>query len=381
MIVVKAETEVKSSSPINISTPSDQKNSSSTKSFGELLRGVKVKVDNGEENKAVVLAFDEQKGTLVNTPRLSKESKPESLDSLLKGDAEVKPLELNPKITENLSVKEIKNLISNAKKYLKEQILNSDGYKKSQIKELPKTLKGLAQLAKKFGINISKITLESVQVKVETRKVEFSKDSDKLSIKKSKVTQNKDLKLDDTPDIKSEIKIDKKSTKSVKASTLNQDTKQNVKADTIKVDSASKLLQTPIFKAQTKVEVNTTEQVVIAKQFQSVQVKTPKDKADETLKLLLRGERSASTNKNLNLTADFSVATAKVIAPTAKTESNRTLESLLRGDSQTTEAKSELSVTAHKADSFEVKINEAKQMIKYISTDVKQALDDYKYLQ
>jgi len=35
-------------------------------------------------------------------------------------------------------------------------------------------------------------------------------------------------------------------------------------------------------------------------------------------------------------------------------------------------------LTTHKADSFEVKLNEAKQMIKYLSSDVKSAIEDYK---
>ena len=35
-------------------------------------------------------------------------------------------------------------------------------------------------------------------------------------------------------------------------------------------------------------------------------------------------------------------------------------------------------LTTHKSDSFEVKLNEAKQMVKYISQDVKTAIEDYK---
>ena len=409
MIVVKAEAESKVSSPINLPTQNDKKSSSSAQSFGELLRGVKTKVDAKEapredvkiqgkivQNGAVVLAFDEPEITLPNTPSTSnetKETKSEGLLSLLKGDAailgeELQALELNPKITENLNIKEIKNLIGNAKQYLKEQILNSDGYKQSQMKELPQTLKGLAQLAKKFDINISKITVENVQVKPVTTEIDL--EAEPTVVKKTTSKVELDAEIDDAPEIKTELKTDRKATKSVKASTLNQDAeiqtqkdvkqevKQDVRADTIKVNTASKIAKTPIFKAQATSEVTTTEQVVMAKQFKVPDVKTPKDKADETLKLLLRGEKPSHTNANL--TADFSVATAKVIAPRATTEASRSLESLLRGDgsSQSPEVKAELSATAHKSDSFEVKLNEAKQMIKYISSDVKQAIEDYK---
>ena len=42
---------------------------------------------------------------------------------------------------------------------MKEKIVQSDGFKDAQIKELPKTLKGLSELAQKIGIDISKITI------------------------------------------------------------------------------------------------------------------------------------------------------------------------------------------------------------------------------
>jgi flagellar hook-length control protein FliK len=85
---------------------------------------------------------------------------------------------------------------------------------------------------------------------------------------------------------------------------------------------------------------------------------------------------------NPALTADFSVASARVIAPAAASESSKTLEHLLGGESSTQHANSANakieSLNVHKADSFEVKLNEAKQMIKYLSGDVKTAIEDYK---
>jgi flagellar hook-length control protein FliK len=136
---------------------------------------------------------------------------------------------------------------------------------------------------------------------------------------------------------------------------------------------------TPLFKAQATVEYTSTEQIVQAKVSTTVKVehKTSKDKADETLKLLLRGEKPSINN---TLTADFSVASARVVAPTATTEVSKSIEQLLHGDSKSAEnTASKLDgLTTHKADSFEVKLNEAKQMIKYISADVKTAIEDYK---
>ena len=77
------------------------------------------------------------------------------------------------------------------------------------------------------------------------------------------------------------------------------------------------------------------------------------------------------------MTADFSVATARVIAPSATTEVQKSFEQLLHGAPE--EGTSKLDgVSTHKTDSFEVKLNEAKQMIKYLSQDVKTAIEDYK---
>ncbi|RLA80485.1 MAG: flagellar hook-length control protein FliK, partial [Epsilonproteobacteria bacterium] len=133
---------------------------------------------------------------------------------------------------------------------------------------------------------------------------------------------------------------------------------------------------TLLFKAQSSLE-HTTEQIVSTKQFK-VEVKTPKEKADETLKLLLRGEKPSSAKSPL--TADFSVVTPRVIAPSPTSDVNKSLETLLHGEQSdsTTLSKTDGLITAHKADSFEVKLNEAKQMIKYLSQDVKSAIEDYK---
>lgn len=121
---------------------------------------------------------------------------------------------------------------------------------------------------------------------------------------------------------------------------------------------------------------HTTEQLVQTKQFKTEE-KTPKQKADETLKLLLRGEKPSLSTQVI--TPDFSVANAKVLAPNAPTETAKSFEQLLRGEEKESTTASKLDgLTAHKADSFEVKVNEAKQMIKYLSSDVKSAIEEYK---
>jgi flagellar hook-length control protein FliK len=457
----------KGSSALNLS-PSDEK---STISFSDLLKGVKLQKGDDKlvQNGVLVLALDENQASPMTTKTTTnkKDSKIDSLISLLKGDEtpvskKEEALELNPKLTTMLSNKEVKTLVSDAKEYLKTKILQSDGYKSAQIKELPKTLKGLAALAKKFDIDISKITVQEVQAKdskdikktlTDTPELKTQSKAQATEVKaEPKATEIKvtDIKVTDAkpeikaPEIKAEVKTaeiktpeakaDIKSTEAkseiktpeikapeikaevktaeiktpeakadikstevkpeiktpeVKADIKSTEVKPEIKTPEVKADikikaepKTSELSQTPIFKAQSVPEVaTTTQQIVQAKtQIQSPIVqKTPKEKADETLKLLLRGEKP--TNHS-TMTADFSVNTAKVIAPQATTNAQQSLESLLHGDL----AKGEENITLGKndikntpeIDAFEVKIKEAKQMVKYISQDVKTAIEDYK---
>jgi len=486
MISVDVKSEKSHSSPLNLSSTEEEP----TISFSQLLKGVKSS-KSLIQNGTLVLAIedvDTQKPSLNLKADLAQDNKKsESLSSLLKNNDKTEislekeePLELHSKITTTLNTKEIKVLVKDAKEYLKNKILQSDEYKKSSIKELPNTIKGLVKIAKEFNIDVKKITVEDVQikdpkaqittenktplktldikqevkptvkpeikvdlrdalnstkevkqeVKAETKtdsKIEIAKEVKpelKAEIKTQtpkeikpevqaqikvqtpkeikpevqaqiKVQTPKEIKPEVQTQIKTEIKHETKiqAPKEVKVETkadtkiLNtKEIKPEVIADIkpepikeIKNDIAS-LKSTPLFKAQTVVEPATTEQIVQVKSNTNVKVenKTPKEKADETLKLLLRGEKPTI---NTNLTADFSVATAKVLVSSTPSEATKSLESLLHGDSSNesthTAGKTE-QLTSLKSDSFEVKLNEAKQMIKYISTDVKTAIEDYK---
>ena len=358
MISTDVKVESNSSSPISLSVAKEEPEVS----FSDLLKGVKIpKKDKDIQNGLLAISFDSKEVITKDTKITSSK---EMFLSLLKGNEELvsleakDTLELDPKITENLSAKEIKTLVADAKKFLKNKIINSDDYKRSEIKDLPKTLKGLVDMAKKFGVDISKITIEEVKVSV-------------------KPTELKEVSQKEIPKVEAKILLTK-TAQDIKTNDTLEDAKFNEdsKLDNKRVEINRDLKSTPLFKAQEKVE-HTTEQLVQTKQFK-IEEKTPKNKADETLKLLLRGEKPSQSNSNL--TADFSVATAKVLAPNATTEVSKSLEQLLHGeknDSSQNNVKLD-GLTTSKADSFEVKLNEAKQMIKYISQDVKTAIEDYK---
>ncbi|QOY54702.1 flagellar hook-length control protein FliK [Candidatus Sulfurimonas marisnigri] len=453
MISLDMKNEAKTaSSPLSLSTPKDEPK----QSFSELLKGQSEKKDGKLiQNGALILSLGEQ----VKETNGSKDvSKVDTLISLLKNeeglDEKLEELmELNPKLVSSLSEKDIKTLVLGAKDYLKTIIEGSDDYKKSLIKELPHTLKGLTEVAKKFGIDISKITLEDVKVKTDSKvktpeiKVDTShiKDTEQNKEVKSKpshikellqekevkvqplhvkgisqekeakvqplhvkeISQEKEVKvqplhvkeisqekeakvqplhvkdISEDKDIKVITPHVKKTAKTVDTAANELPKEQQYKEQLTdeKLSQISKEVKTtPLFKAQMVVEHTTTEQIaqVKANSSLSVEQKTPKERADETLKLLLRGEKPAMNNSVL--TADFSVATAKVIAPSAASDATKSLEKLLHGESSPSEQTTVKTdgLTAHKADSFEVKLNEAKQMIKYLSTDMKTAIEDYK---
>ena len=387
-----------SSSPLSLSTPKDKP----VISFSDLLKGVSDKKDAKLiQNGSSTLALEGKEKSVITTKTAS--SKKDSPILLLANEENLtpnktgEPLELNPKLTAALTKVEIKALVAEAKNYLKEKIQDSDGYKKSEIKELPNTLKALVEVAKKFDIDINKISFEEVkahaEVKVQTLKAEKQEEikvtTPKETVQDKKVSLEKELKTEAPKEIvqdkKPKIAETEEKQKNI---TLSNALVSNVEKSEIKnnekfTEVQKEIKSTPLFKAQSVIEHTTTEQIVQAKangsSFKADQ-KTSKERADETLKLLLRGEKPSVNNSAL--TADFSVATASVIAPTATTEGAKTLEHLLQGDSpsieqSTSSNKMEL-LTTHNSDSFEVKLNEAKQMIKYLSADVKSAIEDYR---
>jgi hypothetical protein len=321
-----------------------------------------------------------------------------------------------------MSPKELKTLVLNAKEYLKEKILQSPEYKKSEMSELPKTLKGLVRLADSFGISVHKISLEEVQEKaapkLETKnrsKIELHvhkesfKTEQKVEVKSempklkealnlgSKVAQKgENVPAKESPVVETKA-IPKKEPSTFKevAKTAFKHEKIEVKVEQIRVTSKTEPFEeikiskeikqvqnqrvevTPLFKAQTRSSESAIQSVVTVHSFKN-DIKELKVKTQENSKNLPYTKKSPQINSSL--TADFVVDTAKVIAPDTTTKLSKGLESLLFSQSGESTASSNAveSVVVHKTDSFEVKLNEAKQMIKYLSSDVKTAIEDYK---
>jgi flagellar hook-length control protein FliK len=344
-------------------------------SFSALLKGIK-ESDELVQNGALLLSLEDSK---EETAKAQKGSKGDLLLSFLQDSDELKDmklLDINPELKESLSTQDLKQLIKDAKAFLKDQITATDGFKRAEVDKLPKTLKGLMQVAQKLGVDISKITLEEVQNKSEVasliattnlKEKAFLDKSDTKNISEEKVPKQPNISQNNKSkkqsiNIKAEVKV---------AEPLKKEQKQS-----------TSVLLFQVKKTTTNIS---TEQIVNSKMANTtnIELPTPKKRANDTLKLLLQAQKSIES-EDVSFTKDFSVATAKVIVSAPKSEPKVSLESLLKSESSldddkttTTNTKTE-PMQLSKADSFEVKLNEAKQMIKYLSTDVKEAIDSYK---
>lgn len=386
MVLVQSKTN-SSLSPLNISSEKESANSKETLSFAELLRGVTTTKENKTvQNGTLILSLGDEKEPTSTLKSVTKD-KSETFLSLLKGEAEIEknsekiPVELNPKITATMTTTEIKELIYNAKEYLKNKITSMPEFSKSEIETLPKTLKGLVQVAQKFGIDVSKITLEKVKSSGEIVKpqsenrVHKVQEETKQEVSKSSSTLQGQTKITTTT-LKTTV-----STQTQATQLDDTRTQEEVKVDIKTKESVALVKETPLFKAQAKNEIS-TEQIVNARSS-IIETKAPKDKTNESLKLLLHGDTFVKEEPRSGI--ELSVATSKAISPSSTTSTNPTtmgLTSLLKGETQTQENNSSQGtldgLNIAKVDSLELKLNEAKQMVKYLSQDVKTAIEDYK---
>ncbi|WP_457749668.1 flagellar hook-length control protein FliK [Sulfurimonas sp.] len=358
---IKKET---SSSLSSLNTaPVEQKEG--TLSFSDLLKGKKeVTDDKITQNSTLILA-------------LKKDEKISSDTFTDKNIIELESLELDSEITASMTKEDLKVLLKEAKQFLKNKIVQSDGFKKAEIDALPKTLNGLVQVAKKIGIDISKITLEEVKTEIPKINLDIEKP---LHVNKEATSEP----IINNDDVVFEMKAKKQTTQTVKTVETNEIERKldRNKKETVKNEQQLKsdVKSTPLFKAQNSAAEITTQQIVATRADTLVtQKNTPKQKVDETLKMLLRTDKVAN-NDTTALTADFTVATAKVIAPRTTKEAETSFAALLKNentDATDVQGKTD-GLNVAKADSFEVKLNEAKQMVKYLSQDVKSAIEDYK---
>ncbi len=298
------------------------------------------------------------------------ESKEQNLSNLVKteqiqntpsNDEELQKLLLNPKLTKSLSQSDLKYLIYKAKKYLKEKIVSHPEFQKLQIQELPNTLKSLTKIAQKLQIDLKEITYEKVLSQDNAQKNPFT-------------TQQK-AQLQ----VKKEIQIDTK----VKISTTEQKvetTTTQQKHITLTKEQIQTLQNEPLFVATKKV-VTTTELIQTKKNIQDHKKSAPQKESTALLSQLLHTSKTDNEPKLSQPQTTHSPMFSSLLQKSdnsdevsnEESEKKSMLESLLKEQSSPKQH-----IQTLQNDDFEVKIHEAKQMMRYLSADIKKAIDEYK---
>ncbi|MCX6061125.1 MAG: flagellar hook-length control protein FliK [Campylobacterales bacterium] len=344
MVVQSKDNKTPSSLIDLLGGSSKGKNTKSNDVFAQLLSSLNTPVKN-EKSFGVVVDPKLAKNTDVVKSTKSTESiksNPKDLANLLAiEEKKVLPKEL----VEVLSNDQVHSLIYKAKEYLKNTIMEKAPEYKTEGKTLPKTLMGLVELADKLGINMSEITLSTLEDK---EKPTFKGLSDSLLSKRvievkepAKSAVPADLKtlesligtLNDTKTVQVEAKPTKGNDKTT--------SKESDKANSQPLQSLLKGL-----KATPAPEVE-----------KQVSAELPKEGIKETLKPL----------------------TVSHADP---------LSALLRGGNESEKAEVKKSekileepvkaATVLKSDSLEVKSKEAVQSMRHFASDLKEAAENYK---
>ncbi len=229
---------------------------------------------------------------------------------------------INEQLLALLDPSSLKFIIHNAKKELSSMIRNSSLTTIKDIKQMPKTLKGLLQLAKILKIDISKITLKSI---INTKASQTIKTTT-VDLKKSAEPTTKAMI---TP--KAMIKLPAKLQKLMQTNLAHVPLFKEIKKNTATLNLTNYVTSD---KTQTKASAQKTE--------------------ISMLSVLLNKDTSATQAK-----------------PKSDIQNN------LQQPQQNIQPTNALHVnTQHQT--FTIKAHEAKQMVKYLAHSVKQAIDEYK---
>ena len=373
--------ETQNQTPKTSITPSsgDTSNNDEGFSFAEFLKGAskyafiltpkdaqQLSLENKDETsdpKEVLLSL------LQSDDKTKETNAAQSLLELLKGDNENQNFMLNPALTQELSINDLKYLIHKAKSYLKRKILQADP---NLVKEkLPKSLKGLLQLAEKLKIEVTKISFETIQkqeLSLKTAKTKFQNESNADEEITEQPHQTKKMKVEEQVEAldKEQVKVKTKTVttklENVKNIPLFQTKEQSV--DIRHIMTTSQLMEHKNKKEQIKQNDKTDLLHSLLAQREKTSVSPSQTALFDTLKQKNKDEEKPYFQ---NQTPNTSNETPR--------ENINEFEKLLRNDGQGHEAKN---LIQKSADTLDVKIHEAKQMMKYLSQDIKKAIDEYK---
>ena len=327
-MIIPKDSDLKQNSLLSSLLGSSNAKDGEESAFTKLLNALKDSKNSGVELKNLkseetpLIIKDEKidtKSTILGKLLHTKDIDKKDLE-ILKEDLK----EINPKLISTMSVKELKVVIKEAKEYLKNKLSTLS---KTKDDELPKTLKGLLNLAKKENIEIKSISLiklpqntqnsKVIPTIVDTTSKDFSKD-----IKNIALFATNDAKAISTKDVISKIISPNSSNEHKKSSKLESllHTKNNseVNLDIKSEDFTQKIVQAS----------NTKENL------QTIETKPKQDIFS------LLGEKK-----------EENISTPKI-------------------------SSSELNIKS--SESLEVKVAEAKQLTKHFATQIAKEIEDYK---
>lgn len=312
--------------------------------FAKLLATLQAK-DAKTDSKTPLLLKSETKTS-------SKESSSELL-TLLHGNETAADMKadialLDPKLTKALDTKQLVQLVHNAKAFLKGQIA-----KVSDLPNQANTLKGLLDVAKKVGIDITQIKIESIAIKEEKPTTLLTKkptqdvilkpqapSHDNLQPKPQTPVQTLETTAQKTPlNTNTVLRVDHTTQEMVQ-------TKQNVETKPAQEEKKEKA--NPL-RALLQISNDDGEKVINDDVVTAKVTKQPL--FNQTLTQLLQGNGSNDTNKTSTEPQSFDTADVKT---------------------------SQVTTGSAKSDQLTQKLVEAKQFVQHFATQLKDEVENYK---
>ncbi len=315
----------------------------------------------------------------INQPQQDNIKKDSNVEIKLKSELKQPQMD-DKKVIDNKSVDVSKEFEQAKQPYKKDDIKLVNNNKTKTTKEINQPQQD--NIKKDSNVEI-KLKSELKQPQMDDKKVIDNKSVDvSKEFEQAKQPYKKDdIKLVDNHKIetKQDSKVKIKSQKIEKQVESEADDKKVVDTKSIEVKDDIKIIKDTT-KKDSKIEIkseNLMKQQVENPKEMGLNDKTQKVKTTQTLESLLRGDSKVVTNSTI-VNTNISSSTANLVTP-PQSDLTKGLESLLQTDKTDDTQLSKLDgLSTNKADSFEVKVNESKQMIRYLSSDVKTAIDDYK---
>ncbi|MDO9208062.1 MAG: flagellar hook-length control protein FliK [Sulfuricurvum sp.] len=355
MVVQSKENKTSSSLIDLLGGAAKNKNSKTNDAFAQLLSSLNPPLK-GEKNFGMVV--DPKASKVIESTKTS-----ESLqagvkkleDLLIHEEAKILPKEL----INVLSNDQVRSLIQKAKEFLKTTISEKAPEYKADPKSLPKTLMGLVELADKMGIDLSEITLSTLDDNEKPRYKELS--SPLLS---KSIIEVKEVS-------KGEVSLNPKVYEAI--TQLLNETK-GVQGEIKTAKEGEKIAHQPL-------------QSLLKELKQSTEAPTATSTATSTVTSMAASNSTVTSPSTLS-TVLTPLEVSKEHPKTSAVASLDMLGTLLRGSSEIEKVESKESgksleepsklVGVLKADSLEVKGKEAVQSLRHFAIDLKEAAENYK---